>query len=99
MEGLRGSKYVDSRMNASPENWNAMLGFNKELVARKVIFGMETSFKHVGTYNRLILTTGHLSAQMSSGQNKAVICSNRASPTIAYCKAERKQNSVILAEG
>jgi hypothetical protein len=30
----------------------------------------------VGTYNRLILTTGHLSAQMSSGQDKAVICPN-----------------------
>jgi hypothetical protein len=39
----------------------------------------------VGTYNRLILTTGHLSAQMSSGQDEAVIFSNkrcvRATPT------------------
>jgi hypothetical protein len=30
----------------------------------------------VGTYNRLILTTGHLSGQMSSGHDKAVICPN-----------------------
>jgi hypothetical protein len=31
----------------------------------------------VGTRNRLILTTGHLSVQMSSGQDKAVICPNK----------------------
>jgi hypothetical protein len=33
----------------------------------------------VGTKNYLILTTGHLSAQMSSGQVKVVMCSNNSS--------------------
>jgi hypothetical protein len=32
---------------------------------------------HPGTYYRLILSTGHLSAQMSSGQDQAVICPNK----------------------
>jgi hypothetical protein len=30
----------------------------------------------VGTYNHLVVTTGHLSAQMSSGQDEVVGCSN-----------------------
>jgi hypothetical protein len=40
----------------------------------------------VGTYNRLILTTGHLSAQMSSGQDKAVMCYNNSTPLVNACR-------------
>jgi hypothetical protein len=31
----------------------------------------------VGTCNHLVLTTGYLSVQMSSGQDKVVMCSNK----------------------
>jgi hypothetical protein len=47
MDGLKGNLYVDTRMNASPENWNAMWAFYKELVARKVTFCLETSTEQV----------------------------------------------------
>jgi hypothetical protein len=50
-----------------------------------------TSF--VGTYNRLILTTGHLSAQMSSGQDKAVICSNKNKESFHDLYSSRQQRS------
>jgi hypothetical protein len=71
--------YCFANVHATDANCSRHIAQNKMQTWNK---NQEKESMGVGTHNHLILTTGHLSAQMSSGQDEVVMCSNNGCPFV-----------------